>query len=919
MSPKVYLSVLLLSLLSTTVEAITEQPLSTVENPLIWGVQANLESTDCEMSGDGLTVAFESRATQLIANDRNGLNDVFVRSASGLQRVSQSISGADATKSSFGGALSTTGRYTAFISSDDLLINGFGTPSPAYWLDRQTNTLLLASKNLSGTAVDTSDVAISGNGRYVFYVSSEGNIAAGDTNAENDVFRFDTTTGTTELVSKTAAGIVGNDFSYEPSADETGNLVAFASRATNFVVGISGQIFVRNMSTGALVRASQTTAGVGGDASSYSPNLSANGNFVVFETNASNLDSATPDTNGVPDIYRHNLTSGTTLRVSVSAASGNNANGASFVPAVSANGRYVWFTSEATDLVTQNFPLGLALFRRDMTSTDAIRVARTTNNSVPTIDASDDGQRACFSSANALEASDTNLSADVYLSDIVADTKVRQSIAESAHPSIFGATNVYLRDTSTGANKVLVGSAGIDLDAEFFSTAQTFGSRLFEVAPIAGSKRVLSEAEFFSGSCAANCALLSVSTFLGGTIYQLNPAAPSASALTLVSRALDGSAAWATGESSISDAGTRIAFASDTSNIVVGDTNGTFDIFLWDATFGAPTIRRVNVSTSGAQANDFSNIVRLSGTGDFAVFVSQATNLVANDTNSVDDIFLRDITNNITTRVSGTVAGAELAQQSHSPTISSDGRYSAYMFGSTNRIHLFDRITLARVALTIPAGVTPVSDSLAFGRDSRYLGFIGNDSVDDIAYRYDLLSNTPIRELLRARNIDSASGDRVIETLRLASASKAVLDTNKPLNSDDGNAAFDVVMLTLETGSVAFTNANITVSESVGTINLPVNRSGGIEARVEARGVFVTGSAQATDYSVIDQDVFWEDSVTGTRNLRLNIVDDGSPEGTETLSVILTATGGASVGAISTLTINIQDNDIDDLFKNGFE
>lgn len=122
--------------------------------------------------------------------------------------------------------------------------------------------------------------------------------------------------------------------------------------------------------------------------------------------------------------------------------------------------------------------------------------------------------------------------------------------------------------------------------------------------------------------------------------------------------------------------GLKVAFSSDATNLVSGDTNGAADVFVRDIVTGRT--ERVSVSSAGAQANGASHSPAISVDGRFVAFVSQATNLVSGDTNGVADIFLRDRTRGVTTRVSMTTAGGQLNGPSRSPRLSLFGRHIVY-------------------------------------------------------------------------------------------------------------------------------------------------------------------------------------------------------------------------------------------------
>jgi hypothetical protein len=925
-------------LVSTCTSAAIFEPISGVEDPLIWGTQANRGVFTCSISGDGLVVGFETDATQLVANDRNGLPDIFVRTATGTQKVSRRAAGGDARDFSTKPSLSTTGRYVAFRSSDDLLGDATAVSNTAYWVDRQTNTFKRASFTLSGTPVPVTSVAISGNGRYVTFDTAVSNLVAVDTNADSDVFRFDSQTGLIELVSAGPFGTIGNSDSQAPSIDETGNLIAFDSLANNLVVGDPGinDVFVKNLSTGVVLRASQDNAGVGGNQSSRNAYIAANGNFVVFETSSSNLDSATPDGNGFRDIYRHNLTSRNTERVSVSANSGPDANNSSFDASISANGRYVWFGSSSSDLVVPAPVVLGQLYRRDMSN--SVVVMASNNALSPGLhQSSTDGQSACFATSSALQPDDTNRLADVYRVDLSSNAFVRQSVSTTAIASAFSSQDVLLSDASADATRVLAIGAGNDLDAQSFAEIVVPSGFLADIVPSTGQTTLLArnstgalpDRSTRSTSCSERCVFVAVETEAtnlsafdtngSNDVYRLQTEGAAAGTLTLVSQALDGSAAGADSGSQVSGSGGfDIAFLSLANNIVAGDTNGYVDAFLWRST-GVP-ITRVSVSSAGAQADGDTTELSIDENGTIVVLTSVATNLVASDSNGVSDVFVYQRSNASTIRVSAEVSGLQLADPASSPSISADSRLVLYFVdrsSSDDELHLYDRILQTRRKIVMPVGVVPVKGTAKFASNPRYFGFVGREGDQTIAYRFDLESSSPLREL--SRTSDALFGVTAIGEVLITAANNALINTTQPLSDADRNARFDIQKVTLETGNASFPVATVTVPESAGTIDIPVRRLLGSEARVEVNGTFTTSTAQPEDFLVVQGRAVWEDNINGVQNLRITIVDDALPEGPEAFQVQLVPSGGVGLGTQSTLTINITDNDTDQLFKSGFE
>ena len=136
--------------------------------------------------------------------------------------------------------------------------------------------------------------------------------------------------------------------------------------------------------------------------------------------------------------------------------------------------------------------------------------------------------------------------------------------------------------------------------------------------------------------------------------------------------------------SSISADGRYVAFESVASNLVSGDTNFAQDIFVRDTLNN--TTSRISVDSSGAQGNNTSYAPSISSDGRYVAFESIATNLVSGDTNGMSDVFVRDTVNNTTSRVSVDSSGAEGNNISYSPSISGDGHYVAFESAATNLV-----------------------------------------------------------------------------------------------------------------------------------------------------------------------------------------------------------------------------------------
>ncbi len=388
--------------------------------------------------------------------------------------------------------------------------------------------------------------SISADGRFVAFDGPVSNLVAGDTNGTWDVFVHDRQLGTTELVSVTSSGVSANGASGGGVLSADGRYIAFGSAATNLVAGDSNgkdDTFLRDRVLGTTECVSLSSSGAQGNGDTGSHSLSADARFVAFVSSATNLVAG--DTNGQADVFVRDRLLGTTERVSVD-SNGLQANGVSgyYGSAISADGRYVVFQSYATNLVAGDTNGWGDIFLRDRLNgmTERISVSTsggegneesgyTSNSSI-----SADGRLVAFqSAASNLVLRDTNAGHDIFVRDRQLGTTVRVSLA-------------------TG--------------------------------------------------------------IVQGHGWSDNPV--------------------------ISADGHYVAFQSWAPNLVAGDTNGRMDIFLHDLLSG--TTERVSLDPVGAQGNGNSTDAALSSDGRFVAFHSLASNLVAGDTNIYFDIFVRDRT-----------------------------------------------------------------------------------------------------------------------------------------------------------------------------------------------------------------------------------------------------------------------------------
>ena len=344
----------------------------------------NAASVRPVISANGQVITFTSSASDLSATpDTNGLVDVYAMNRNLLVTKLVSINtagtngGNDHSSLSTAPSISADGRFVAYDSqASDLVANdtngggSFGTD--VFVRDLQSNTTLLVTVNSTGTGSGNlmsfgSSCRISGNGRFVVFGSNATDLVAGisDANGLMDVFVRDLQAGTTSIVSINVAGnAAGLDLSQSPAVSFDGRFVAFVSRASNLVPvdtnspnggGIT-DVFVRDMQTGTTKLVSMNKDGTdSGNSGANAPvEISSDGQFVLFTSGATNLTSDN-DFDNNSDLFLRNLTTDSTTLISkgVSGNGAGNAAGANPGGFSLSDNHQVAFESKSEFLVTQ--------------------------------------------------------------------------------------------------------------------------------------------------------------------------------------------------------------------------------------------------------------------------------------------------------------------------------------------------------------------------------------------------------------------------------------------------------------------------------------------------------------------------------------------------------------------------------------
>ncbi|TSD87589.1 hypothetical protein FFK22_016515 [Mycobacterium sp. KBS0706] len=309
--------------------------------------------------------------------------------------------------------------------------------------------------------------------------------------------------------------------------------------------------------------------------------------------------------------------------------------------AASGDGRYVVFDSYATNLVAGDTNGVPDVFLRDTLTGTTTRISVDTTggntngqSTLPTI--SDDGRYVIFhSQANDIVDGDTN-----------------------------GVTDVFVRDVQTGTTTLVSVPAGGGLGDSHSGNADLSANGRYIVFNSTATNMVAGDT---NGQ--VDVFIRDLQT---GTTTRISVGDDEA----------QGNFMSTNGR--VSDDGQRVAFYSESNNLVAGDTNSNPDIFVRDLAAG--TTERVTVATDGTQANDYSDQAAISGNGRYVVFQSAATNLVADDTNGEVDVFLRDLQTDTTVRVSTSGAGVQGDAASVNADISSDGRYVVFVSKASNLV-----------------------------------------------------------------------------------------------------------------------------------------------------------------------------------------------------------------------------------------
>jgi Tol biopolymer transport system component len=643
-------------------------------------------SDEPSLNGNGTQIAFSSDATDLVAGDTNGKSDVFWRdlATTTTQRVSLRT-GSTTTQGngdSFSPSLSGDGTLIAFASDAKNLssISDGNDATDVFLRDRTDKSTDLLSR-CNATVGDQQSLAprissdtSAGNASagVTFASDAENLVGAGcsqpsepdDDNHVTDVY-FRPLRGApvqNERMSRDVAGAQFTRPSLEAAPSGDGRFVAFS------VGSPAADVFGRDRgaSPGVTKLLSAPADGPAlGPAVTEFPVLSGDGRTVAFVSAAADL--VTDDQNGFPDVFVHDRAGSQTSRVSlgVGGAQPNGPSGTDSPPALSADGQIVAFSSAAANLVTGDNNNAGDVFVYDRGRKETTRVSvgpggvEATGGESYSPALSADGRYVAFASdaTNLVGADDSNSATDVFVYDRQAKTTTRVSL----------------------------GPGGAQGDGISYNPTMSADGALVAFTS-AATNLVAGPENSVAGNDSENVFLRDVK----------------AGTTTRVSTGSGSGSGGSSSPPSLSADGRYVAYASAAATLVPGDLNNASDVFVFDRTAG--TTERVSIGTGGSEGNRASDGPAISGDGRFVAFGSDATNLIPGDTNQRTDVFVRDRRLGTTTRVSVAepfVFDETLGRNrpgpprqgdrpSTLPSISGNGRFVAFQSAATNLAEITD-------------------------------------------------------------------------------------------------------------------------------------------------------------------------------------------------------------------------------------
>ena len=304
------------------------------------------------LSSDGSYLVFQSYAQDLIEADSNQLKIFLYRiEQEDLQLLYENVD-----TYSIWPMISENGKFVVFASPSHQQFAEDAPINQIILLDSELESIRLITQAGDGEPANGwsgySPPVITDDGRFVAFDSIAMNLSTIDSEDTIDIFLYDGKNETIQLISQNNDGMPANGDSKSPAISADGRYIVFTSTADNLVEGVHNQesnVFLRDTVNEETIMISKGLSGQPANGASYNPDISNDGNLIVFQSEASNLVSHDP--NNAQDIFIFDVESNTMLLVSRT-IDGKPANNQSVSPAISGDGTTVVYQSLASNVVS---------------------------------------------------------------------------------------------------------------------------------------------------------------------------------------------------------------------------------------------------------------------------------------------------------------------------------------------------------------------------------------------------------------------------------------------------------------------------------------------------------------------------------------------------------------------------------------
>ncbi|HEY3569612.1 MAG TPA: hypothetical protein VGP73_16895 [Thermoanaerobaculia bacterium] len=796
-----------------------------------------------------------------------------------------------------GAVLSADGRFVAFLSGSPTRVPGqvdTNTGSDAFLYDRTAKTTTLVSRSrlsalrAGDRPLPTQTLALSADGHYLAFVTRSTDVVPNQGPTDANFVLFDRVANTLKLA-EPVLGFLYTDHPDSPLFSRDGRSLLFVSNAPHIIPGQASpgprNVFLYDIPSGAVRLLSPSTggSGTGGNGDSFDAALSADGRVAAFFSIATDLVAGLRDNNETEDLFAYSAGTGALEAITVRADPSATPARGSAPSAVSADGRWIAYVSDASHLVSgqvdhQNRVLDSRsdVFLYDGVTRTSQLVSRRNGTAATAGDDSSwnplmtpDGRYVAFASRADDLTADPVFGQNVFLFDRLAGSSVLVS-RSAAKPGGASGTSF---------------PGGLSADGRYFAFTSTATDLVpGQVAPANGS---------------------STNVYLydrvAGTVTLVSHAAASPQQTSGSAQSPD-----------LSADGRYLLFYSFGTDLVPGETGPGGNLFLWDRATGVSSLvthaRSAATAGGGGSVSSFS----LSADGRYVAYVSTQPDLTADPGGDLGNLYLYDRTTGTNTLLVPFFVPSNIRQA----VISADGRTVAFVSDGGNlvpgqsgppgaqQVFLYDlatrTITLAsRDGSSPTTGRAGISSLPALSTDGRYVAYLSGKVPLDI-FRFDRMTGATVLldPSLRTSQAAGGAGEPLIsadgQTVAFTSTSPDLVDGDR--NGDQQDAfVYRTTPLAPPPGPVAVTPCTLLDTRQTG----PALRSN-VRKSVKAAG---TCGVPATVMSVVVKVTALQG--TGKGNLRLYSGSSSTLAGTLRFarSQTVSATFTVPVGADGTIAI----------------